>query len=262
MDGVGAPHSAPAGAAVRIRPSSNTKFRNAVSSVVRELDEHIGEPYSISRLYKRHQLKPRRLYDLVNVFSAIRCARRVSGEEIVWFGRGEIMAKLQREKDRLGISNAELGMSTLFPPENSVGLTSLTIAFLMLFPALGTHEIDLREAGSFFVRSSTKYKTVLCKLYQIAVILGALGLTGKTQNMCEIRILPPLEPLLRNSDNPMAIGRLLKRPPGGIDPFQARRDEYRRFARAPGQRPRIRRDRRKAGDQTDRPPDDRTQSEN
>jgi hypothetical protein len=161
----------------------------------------------------------------------------VNAEEIVWFGRGEIMAKLQREKEGLGISNAEVGMSALFPPENSVGLTSLTIAFLMLFPALGTYKIDLRDASSFFARSTTKYKTVLCKLYQIAVILGALGLTNKTQNMCEVRILPLLEGLLRNDDNPMAIGRLLNRPLGGIDPFQARRDEYRRFARAAGQRP-------------------------
>jgi hypothetical protein len=232
-----ATRSSQAGGAGRVRTSSNPKFRNAASSVVQELEEHIGEPYSISWLHKRHQLKRRRLYDLVNVFSAIGCARRVNGEEIVWFGRGEIMAKLQREKEELGISNAEIGMSTLFPPENSVGLTSLTIAFLMLFPALGTHEIDLRDAGSFFARSTTKYKTVLCKLYQIAVILGALGLTDKTQNMCEVRILPPLEGLLRIDENPMAIGRLLNRPHGGIDPFQARRDEYRRFARVAGQRP-------------------------
>jgi hypothetical protein len=230
-------------AAQRIRTSPYTKFRNAVSSVVRELDEHIGEPYSVSQLHKRHQLKARRLYDVMNVFSAIGCAQRLNGEQIVWVGRDEIVAKLQQDKKALGVSNADVALSRLFPPENSVGLTSLTIAFLMLFPALGTREIDLREASSFFARTTKKYKTVLCKLYQIAVILGALGLTNKTQNMCEVRMMPPLEPLLAVDESPISIGKLLNRPTDGDGQYKARRDEYKSFARPGGKRADESRDR-------------------
>jgi hypothetical protein len=230
MDAGPSPPPSSGSATERIRTSPNTKFRDAVSSVVNELDEHIGESYSILRLHTRHQLKARRLYDVMNVFSAIGCARRLNGEEIVWVGRDEIIAKLQQEKKALCVSNADVGMSRLFPPEHSVGLTSLTIAFLMLFPALGTREIDLREASSFFARTTKKYKTVLCKLYQIAVILGAIGLTNKTQNMCEIRILPPLEPLLTNDESPISIGKLLNRPTDGAGQYKSRRDEYKSFA--------------------------------
>jgi hypothetical protein len=219
-----------------VRLSPNTKFRNAVSSVVGELDEHIGEPYSLLRLGKRHHLKVRRLYDVVNVFSAIGCVRRLNGDEIVWIGRDEIIGKLQREKEALGISNADAGLSDLFPPENSVGLTSLTIAFLMLFPALGTHEVDLREASSFFARSTKKYKTVICKLYQIAVILGALGITSKTQNMSEVRILAPLERLLGDDESPISIESLLNRPNDAADQYKARRDEYKSFPLPGGKR--------------------------
>jgi hypothetical protein len=200
-------------------------------SVVRELDGHIGEASSVLGLHKRHQLKTRRLYDVVNVFSAIGCARRLSGDEIVWVGRDEIVAKLQQHKKALGVSNANVTLSHLFPPENSVGLTSLTIALLMLFPALGTREIDLREASSFFARATKKYKTVLCKLYQIAVILGVIGLTNKTQNVCEVRLLQPLESLLADDEGPMSIGKLLNRPNSGLQQYKARRDEYLSFAR-------------------------------
>jgi hypothetical protein len=234
MDAGPSPPPSSRSAAERIRGSPNTKFRNAASSVVSELDQHIGEPYSILRLHTLQQLKSRRLYDVMNVFSAIGCARRLSREEIVWVGRDAIMAKLQQEKTALGVSNEDVPMSHLFPSENSVGLTSLTIAFLMLFPALGTREIDLREASWFFARTTKKYKTVLCNLYQIAVILGALGLTDKTKNMCEVRMLPPLEPLLADDESPISIGKLLNRPTDGAGKYKVRRAEYKSFAQRSG----------------------------
>jgi hypothetical protein len=218
-------------APMRLRASRNTKFRNSVCCVVADLEQHIGEPLSILRLGKRHHLKVRRLYDVVNVLSAIGCARRLNSEEIVWLGRDEINEKLQHEKKSLGLTNTNSSLSEMFPPENSVGLTSLTIAFLMLFPALATREIDLRQASSFFARTTKKYKTVLIKLYQIAVILGALGLIEKTQNMSEVRILQPIERLLCDDQSPISIGNLLNRPNHNADQYTARRHEYISFLR-------------------------------
>jgi hypothetical protein len=207
-----------------------TKLKGSVEAIVRELDEHVGAPRSIPQLHKTHQIKRRRLYDVINIFTAIGCATRVGVDELVWNGRDKIPERLLEHKRSLGIDNQELKLAELFPPENSVGFGSLTTAFLMLFPALGSEVIDLREASAFFSRDTSKYKTTLCKLYQITMILGALGVVGHTKNVCEISILPPLAAIFPNdSRNPMPIGKLLNRPIGTDVEANKRKAEYLRF---------------------------------
>jgi hypothetical protein len=217
-------------APLRSRTPSTTKFRTVVQAVLAELDQHVGERWSVGQLQKRHQIKHRRLYDVVNVFTALGCASRVNGDEILWHGRDQIITKLLQEKEAMNIGRYDVPLATLFPPETSVGLSSLTVSFLMLFPALATREIDLREASAFFARQTQKYKTVLCKLYQIATILGSLGLTNRTENVCQIRLLLPVMRLLDDQQNPMAIDNLLNRPIIGANGIDARREEYKRFS--------------------------------
>jgi hypothetical protein len=214
----------------------NTKFRTAVQAIVTELEQHPGQSRSIPQLHRRHQIKQRRLCDVINVFTAIGCASRAGVDEIAWNGRNHIFNKLLQHKRSLHIENYATPLASLFPPESSVGLTSLTLAFLMLFPAIRVEIIDLRQASAFFSRDTTKYKTTLCKLYQITLILGALGVTGRTENVCEIKILPPINQLLRDEEveNPMAIERLLNRPITNGHEIEARRAEFKRFSNANG----------------------------
>lgn len=218
--------------APRARSSVKTKLKGSVEAIVRELDQHIGAPRSIPQLHKTHQIKRRRLYDVINIFTAIGCATRAGADELVWTGRDRILDTLLEYKRSLGIDNAERKLAELFPPENSVGFASLTVAFLMLFPALGSEVIDLREASAFFSRDTSKYKTILCKLYQITMILGALGVVGHTKNVCEISVLPPLAGIFPNENrNPIPIGKLLNRPIGPEAEAKGRKAEYLRFWR-------------------------------
>jgi hypothetical protein len=115
-----------------------------------------------------------------------------------------------------------------------VGLDSFTVAFLLLFPALRVEVIDLHGAGAFFSRNPAKYKTTMKKLSQITSILNAFGVTGKTANASEIRILRPFTELLtieRNPavDNPLANERLLNRPTDPAVQINARRAEYQKY---------------------------------
>jgi hypothetical protein len=207
----------------------NIRFRSAVQGIVAELEQHPGKWRSIPQLYRRHKIKQRRLYDVINIFTAIGCASRSGIDEIAWEGRDRILITLAEHKRSLNLEDDTLTLVSLFPPDGSVGLTSLTLAFLMLFPALRVEIIDLREASSFFSRGTNKYKTALCKLYQITLILRALGLTGRTENVCEIKILPPITRLLEE-ENPMAIGRLLNRPITNGHQSEARMLEFKSFS--------------------------------
>jgi hypothetical protein len=194
----------------------------------------IGERRSIFKLYKVHQIKRRRLYDVLNVLAAIGFVTKVPGEEIQCNGRNQILPKMLQQKRSFQIDKFSISLTKLFPPEHSVRLDSLTVTFLLLFPALQVEVIDLHGAGHFFSRGSAKYRTTMKKLSQITLILNASGVTGKTANASEIRILPPFTKLLtieRNPavDNPLAIERLLNRPIDLAVQIDARRAEYQKY---------------------------------
>jgi hypothetical protein len=202
--------------------------------IVSHLEESRGKVHSIPRLYCEHQIKRRRLYDVTNVFTAIGCATRSGTDEIQWEGVTKILPRLLEERERLNITNYQITLAELFPVDTCVGLPSLTLSFLMLFPALDTDRVSMREASAFFSRETPRYKTTLSKLYQITLILGAMAMTERTDVPSEIRLKAPFTELLAEEAgaNPLAIEKLLNRPTKSADALEARRAEFRATAAA------------------------------
>jgi hypothetical protein len=205
------------------------KFATTIRRIVAQLEKERNKIHSIPRLHRQHQIKRRRLYDVTNVFTAIGCASRSGTTDIRWDGVREILPRLQGEKKTLEITKYETPLSTLFPPDNCVGLPSLTIAFLMLFAAVDSKVLCIRDVSTFFSRDTQRYKTTLSKLYQITLILGALDITERTDNPGEVRLKSPFDEILleRTEENPLAIQNLLNRPIDRTDAIEARRAEFR-----------------------------------
>jgi hypothetical protein len=210
------------------RAQENTKFRKAIQSMVAELDQDPNRLHEIPQIYQQYQVKRRRLYDIINVFIALGCATRSGFDQLLWQGRSRILATLREEKMRIGIDNNRVSLSRLFEPDNCVGLTSLTTSFLLLFAAVRMETLDLRKVSAFFSRHTGRYKSTLCKLYQISLILGALGITERTDKICEVKLLSPFTQLLVSEEegNPLSIVNLLNRPKDGTIPLKARLEEF------------------------------------
>jgi hypothetical protein len=209
------------------RAQENARFRTTIQTIVADLDGDPSRAHEMPHLYQKYQIKRRRFYDVINVFLALGCATRGGFEELVWHGRSRIFTELREAKARLGIDNYALPLSQIFPPESCVSITSLTSGFLLLFAAVQTETLDLRKVSAFFARETDRYKSTLCKMYQIALILGALGITERTENQCEVRLLPPFTQLLTNRDrgHPLAIENLLNRRVDMTPMIQARLQE-------------------------------------
>jgi hypothetical protein len=60
------------------------------------------------------------------------------------------------------------------------------VSFLLLYYVLRIDRIDLRMAASLFARATPKYRSTLCKLYQIAFVLCAAGIANRTNMVCEV----------------------------------------------------------------------------
>jgi hypothetical protein len=186
-----------------LEPSVDNTFKltSIIRAITSELDAHPTREYTITDLHRKYKLRRRRLYDVVNIFDAIGCATRASSTTVLWNGSAKILPCLFEQRTKHEIMNSTLTLKQMFPASNCVGLASLSMALLMMFPAMGTHTINLRQLSAFFSNETRRFKTTLCKLYQIALVLGALEITGRTAIPCEVCLKPPFTQLVTETQN-------------------------------------------------------------
>jgi hypothetical protein len=217
-----------------LKPHQNVAFRKAIQAVTAHLDAETGKTHSIRQLSRRFEFNHRRLYDVINVFTAIGCATRRGIDGLEWHGRDHALDFLKRASSDLESQNPDKTLNDLFPTRNCVALPALTVSLVLLFGAMQVDTLDLRQASSFFSRETAKYKSTLCKLYQITLVLAAIEVIQRTGNDCEVKLQPPFSDGLAEADqpNPMALDKLLNRPGKPGDVAANRQAEYRRYFRA------------------------------
>jgi hypothetical protein len=222
----------------RTKPLPNPQFRTAIERLVTDLDTRPNEQRPIPELYTVHQIKRRRLYDIVNVFTAIGCVTRSGPDTLIWNGRHRILPQLLLLKAESGLTDLTKSVTTLFPTDNCVGLCSLTTAFLLLFPALNVTVLDLRNVTAFFARRTPRYKTTLSKMYQIALILASIDVIERKTAVGQVQLREPYTKLVEETDeHPLAITSLLNPTVQREEAIQSRRSEFEREAAAAAPRP-------------------------
>jgi hypothetical protein len=198
--------------------------------MVSDMDCHPGDTYDLAMVHAKYQIQRRRLYDIVNVWIALGYATRERAHELIWHGQAALTPHLRDAMRRIGIDDDAVPLLSLFPADQCICLTSLTQSFLLLFAALRIETIDLRRASALFSRGTPRYRSTLCKLYQIVAILGSLGIIEKTENPCEVSLCSQFAELLVSRDeSPFSIANLLNHPEAGTDSVQARRREFERI---------------------------------
>jgi hypothetical protein len=182
--------------------------------LISELDRYIQHPVAISPLSMHFGITTRRLYDFINILSAIGCCRRSGLDLLIWMGRAQIppfVSELRRLRD---VDNAERTLCDLFPVSDCVGMSNLTSCFLLVFHALRTTHLNLRFVGQLFSRKTQRYKSTLCKLYQIVFVLCAAGICSRTAQTCEVVLLDAYIDFIvvpADASGPLGIDALLNR---------------------------------------------------
>ena len=193
-------------------PSANDELKASIQMLIKELESRQGEQ-SISSPSQALGIKRRRLYDIINVFESIGCCRKCALDSIIWIGKSNIKKAFEHVVKCRKVDDISVSISDIFPVHQCVGIQNLTTSFILLFFALRTDKLDLRFTAQFFSRNTSRYKTTLCKLYQVAYILAALDLTSKTSHVCEVIIQPEifgLTPLnITQSNSSVSIQSLL-----------------------------------------------------
>ncbi|OHT04634.1 hypothetical protein TRFO_27846 [Tritrichomonas foetus] len=175
----------------KTKKEQNEDLKTSIQQFVKEFENSPQKHQLISSLASKFRIKRRRLYDVINVLEAIGCCKRCELDSVQWCGRENIFNILEEIKKDKSVNNPSLKLCDLFTVPCCVGISSLTISFLLMFFALKQDRIDLRYVSHYFSRTTARYKTTLCKLYQICYILSAIGVTTRTSQVCEVILNHP-----------------------------------------------------------------------
>jgi hypothetical protein len=166
------------------------------------------------------------------ILAVLGCVTRTTKDAMIWDEMSRIFPRLLEEKAKGNIDDYAWTLVALFPLKVCRGLGSLTIALLMLFPAIGTQVLNLREVSTFLSDNRQGYKTTLSKLHQITLILGTLDIIQRMKNACEVRLKWPFTDLVSEEvDNSLAIKRLLSWPAANVEGLDRRREEYQKVCK-------------------------------
>lgn len=167
--------------------NKSDEFKTSIRLFIQHLELNDGEQ-SITAPSIALGIKRRRLYDVINVFESIGCCKKCALDSVIWIGKSNIKNTFEMIVKQKNLYNPKATLADFFPIDQCIGVSNLTLSFVLLFYALKTDHLDLRYVAQFFSRKSSRYKTTLCKLYQISYIMNAIELMNRTTQVCEVVI--------------------------------------------------------------------------
>lgn len=210
------------------RHSADT-FRSNIRAFV--TSSSVGSSYTITKICEKFKFQRRRLYDVVNVLESVGCCKKASIDSITWNGIDGVVPMLIEQQVAWGVDNGSATLSHLFQEERCISIGHLTLVYMMMFFALRQKCLDIRSVAMYLSRNNGRFKTTLCKLYQISHILEAAGIIKRGALAGETTIGDRFFQFPNRScisdAGPMSIDLLLSRPREDlVNWVQSRRDEF------------------------------------
>jgi hypothetical protein len=189
------------------------RFGASIRSFVQDAESASPAEYVIPDLISRYGFQKRRLYDVTSVLGAIGSCRKMSVHSVFWEGLSKVRDTLRRLQSEAGADSPCNALDDIVQSDTKVSIAKLTVAFLLCFLTLRRQTLDIRHVSLYICRKNGRYKSTLCKLYQIAHILDAAGIVVKAETPGDITLaaefFAPLELKMDSKEKPFSIGSLL-----------------------------------------------------
>jgi hypothetical protein len=192
-------------------PDAIDTFGTAIQSFVREAESRPPGEYKISRILAEFGFQKRRMYDVMNVLSAIGCLRKTSADSMFWQGLSAIPAALVKLQHDAGADCPATPLDRIVGCDNNVSIFGLTVGLLLCFLSLRQRALDIKHITQYLCRRTGRHKATLCKLYQIAHILESTGVFQRSHVPGQLefvdRFFATLD--LQAENNPFAMTSIL-----------------------------------------------------
>jgi hypothetical protein len=165
-------------------------FRTSIQAFVGDAEAHLGSEYPMSHLLARFGFQKRRFYDVVCVLSAIGCCEKRSIDAVFWFGQSRIPTALHKLQMDAGAHLAASTLDSIIGSSDTVSISPLTNQLMLCFLVLQMATLDIRHISRYLSRHTRRYKSTLCKLYQITHILEAAGIIDRSEIPGQLTMTP------------------------------------------------------------------------
>jgi hypothetical protein len=189
-------------------PSPATLNENIlITRIVHYLEDHPNAPIALDFLAEQFGVKRRGLYDFISISIMFGICQRHTSNSIEWHGIDHSESVLNTLRDEARRESTNQNLKDLFNNQTDPSLQRIAIGVVKLFFVLRVKNLDLRKVGRLFAQRTTKYKTMLRKLYTVAAGLELAGIVRRTTVVSEIQIVTRLAE--NHSGAQMGIGSIL-----------------------------------------------------
>ena len=205
---------------------SHLLFRSSIIAFVHEAETNPkpSQFFTIAQICSSFKLPRRRIYDVLNVLEAVGCMRKCNSETIEWLGLLHIVPEFRRLQEVHCANSADVPISRIVPTEICVSMGQLTASLILCFLALQVRTLGIKQVSYFVSRNNNRFKTTLCKMYQIVHILEAIGVIKREESrQGEITLedsfycVSPIQLRGKSKDEPLSLETLLNRPVSDLD---------------------------------------------
>ena len=164
-------------------------FQQSISNFIDYVKDNKEENHRILNICNQFNFQRRRFYDVLNILEALGTCHKMNTDTFSWLGMDKILPTIREKIQEKGILNPGVTLNSIFPMEEKIFISKLTINFLLCFVALREQCLSLQSVAQFLSRNNNRFKTTLCKLYQIVYILVLIGVIEKRTVPSEVALV-------------------------------------------------------------------------
>lgn len=183
------------------KPSGD--FRTSLEKLVRFLEQHSGEVIDLDKLSNQFGIQRRRLSDVVTILASMGYCTTSERLHITQLGLPNVKKWYKVHKTEKNFRDESKDLQSFFDGDCTVTLNWLTVAFIDIFGILESQQIDLHAAAAFLSRNVKNFKTVLCKLYIISMVLEIVGFLEKESGRHVVRLTKEANDVLDLNKSPI-----------------------------------------------------------
>lgn len=163
---------------------SSELFKTSILKFVFDCEKCNSQEINIDKACFKYGFQKRRFYDVLNVLESVGCCTKINPEIVVWHGRENIPETLETLQYTYKVNLPSSSLEDIFKNQQSIGISNLTIMLVLCFLVMRVYTLDIKQVAMFLSRSNNRYKTTLCKLYQITHILESAGIISRSLVPC------------------------------------------------------------------------------
>lgn len=164
----------------------------ALRTMIQDISNKSVKIYNLNELCNTYGIKRRGFYDFLSIGTVFKICYRHTNDTFEWYGFNETYKVLVYISQTVQKESMNKGIKEFFDCSANSSLQNLALNVVKLFFYLNTKFLDLRQVAKLFSQGTSKYKTMLRKLYTVAAGLELAEIIGKTNRVAEIKFLHPI----------------------------------------------------------------------